>query len=147
MSSRVTLPSHIGPRRTRISGAAHRAPCPHLLRRHISHDTYNRARARLFRYTQFHLARGACALEIRPLEPCPWFPKRGAENRCFLADLQHKVPRRGFSPYPPLALIFLQHEGFWTSLGRGCGTGLCCSSLQHANRNEHHSYCRNRCPN
>jgi hypothetical protein len=44
----------------------------------------------------------------------------------FRADLQHEIPRRRFSPYPPLTLFFLQQEWFWSSLGgRGCGTGLC----------------------
>ena len=41
------------------------------------------------------------------------------------ADLQDEVARGRLSPNPPLTLIFLQQEGFWSSLGRGCGTGLC----------------------
>ena len=43
----------------------------------------------------------------------------------FWADFQHEVPMVRLSPYPPLTLISLQQEGFWTSLGRGYGTGLC----------------------
>jgi hypothetical protein len=54
----------------------------------------------------------------------------GAQNEVLRAvvlraDLQHKFSRRRLSPYPLLTLIFLQQEGFWSSLGRGCGTGLC----------------------
>jgi hypothetical protein len=43
----------------------------------------------------------------------------------FWADLQHEVAMVRLSPYPPLTLISLQQEGPWSSLGSGCGTGLC----------------------
>src|SRR5215471_9184009 len=76
----------------------------------------------------------------------------GAENQVLRAvvlraHLQDKFSGRRLSPYPPLTFIFLQQKGFGSSLGIGCGTGLCGSSLNDENRNENHTHCHKRCPN
>ena len=42
----------------------------------------------------------------------------------FWADFQDKVPGGRLSPNPPLTIIFLQEEGFCSSLGCGYGSGL-----------------------
>src|SRR5580692_5107559 len=43
----------------------------------------------------------------------------------FWADFQNEVPGRRLSPKAPLTLIFLKEEGFCSSLGSVCGSGLC----------------------